>query len=193
MKMTGGSMSRTNKITSGARIPDPAVDRLKSTYRRMVNTVKRSPAKAIGTARTRVRVTDGTTCEVSEGEWKLTLDLPERWGGNDRGANPGVHGRAALGSCIAMAYQRWAAENDLPIDSLEVEIQADYDAHGELGLSDVTPAYTEVRYIVAVESDAPEEEVRRVFELAEKHCPYLVVWSQPMNMRRDLRINPDRT
>lgn len=185
-------MSRTDSITSGAPVSDPAVEKMNSAYRRMVNTVRRRPSKAIGTARTSVRVTNGMTCDVSDGEWDLTLDLPERWGGNGCGPNPGVYARAALGSCLAMAYRRWAAENDLPIASLAIEIEADYDAHGELGLSDVTPAYTEVRYIVAVESPAPDDEVRRVFDLAEERCPYLVVWSQPMNMRRDLRINSTR-
>lgn len=175
-------MSETNPL-------DPSVEHMKTAYQRMVRTVERRPEKARGTAKTRVRVTDGVTCEVSDGDWELTLDLPERWGGNNAGPNPGVLGRASLGSCLAMAYRRWAAEHGLPIRSLEIEIEADYDARGELGLADVTPAYTEVRYTVRVESDAPEAEVRRVFDLAETRCPYLVVWRDPIAMRRDLRIN----
>lgn len=167
---------------------DPSVEKMNAAYQRMVRTVERRPAKARGTARTSVRVTEGMTCRVVDGEWELTLDLPDRWGGNNAGPNPGVFGRAALGSCLAMAYRRWAVEHDLPIRSLEIEIEADYDARGELGLADVTPAYTEVRYTVSVESDAPEEEVRRVFDLAETRCPYLVVWRDPMRMRRELRV-----
>ena len=61
-----------------------------------------------------------------------------------------------------------------------------------LGLDpDVTPAYTEVRYIVSVESDASEDEVERVFDLADSRCPYLMVWKTPLPMKRDLRINAD--
>ena len=181
-------MSHTDAARPAGTPADPATEKIMTAFRRMVNTVETRPARAIGTARTSVRVANGMTCEVSDGDWNLTLDLPERWGGNGAGPNPGVYGRAALGSCLAMAYRRFAAANDLPIRSLQIEIEADYDARGELGLSDVTPAYTEVRYIVSVESDAPAAEVRRVFDLAERHCPYLVVWSQPMPMRRELRI-----
>lgn len=168
---------------------DPSVEKMTAAYYRCVRTVERRPDKAFGTATTRVRVTDGMTCEVEEGEWQLSVDLPDRWGGNNAGPNPGVLGRASLGSCLAIAYRRWAAENGLPIRSLEIEIQADYDARGELGLADVSPAYTEVRYVVSVESDAAAEEVERVFDLAETRCPYLVVWRDPIKVSRELRIN----
>ena len=183
-------MSHTDAATPGPAPADAADEKIMAAFRRMVRTVETRPARAIGTARTSVRVASGMTCEVTDGEWNLTLDLPERWGGNGAGPNPGVYARAALGSCLAMAYRRWAAAHDLPMRSLEVELEADYDARGELGVADVTPAYTEVRYIVSVESAAPPAEIRRVFDLAERRCPYLVVWSQPMSMRRELRINP---
>lgn len=167
---------------------DPQAQRILGALSRMVGVVEARPERALGTARTHVRSVDGMTCEVTEGDWRLTLDLPERWGGNDRGPNPGTFGRAALGACLAMAYRRWAAENHLPIRALEVEIEADYDARGELGMADVTPAYTQTRYVVSVETDAPPDEVRRVFDLAEERCPYLHVWQDPLDVRRDLRI-----
>ncbi|MDH3731898.1 MAG: OsmC family protein [Gemmatimonadota bacterium] len=181
-------MSRTDAAAPAAPALDPSTEKMTAACQRMARTVELRPSTAIGTATTSVRVTHGMTCEVADGDWALTLDMPDRWGGNDRGPNPGVFGRAALGSCLAMAYRRWAAENSLPIHSLEVTVEADYDARGELGLADVTPAYTEVRYIVAVESDASETEVRRVFDLAETRCPYLVVWRDPMPMRRELQV-----
>ncbi len=174
---------------SDATILDPSVEKMTTAFRRMLRTLELRPQKAQGTATTRVRVTDGMTCQVSEGEWEIAVDLPDRWGGNNAGPNPGVLGRASLGSCLAIAYRRWASEHGIPIRSLEIQIEADYDARGELGLADVSPAYSEVRYTVSVESDAPEEEIRRVFDLAETRCPYLVVWREPMTMRRELRIN----
>jgi uncharacterized OsmC-like protein len=166
-----------------------AAEKIRAARRRGVRTIELRPSRATGTAVSNIRVTDGMTCEVEEGSWTLRVDLPEKWGGNDRGPNPGVYGRAALGSCLAMTYVRWAAENELPIRSLGVRIEADYDARGELGMADVTPAYTQVRYVVEVESDAPADEVRRVFDDAETRCPYLVVWRDPIAMVRDLRIS----
>lgn len=169
-------------------VQGPSVQRIRETLDRMRSTVEKRPGRALGTARTRVRVVDGLTCEAEEGDERLTIDLPERWGGNGRGPSPGVLGRSALGACLAMSYLRWAAEHDLPIRSLEIGIEADYDARAELGVGDGSPAYTAVRYVVTVESDAPAEEVRRVFDLADARCPYLHVWQEPLDVRRELRI-----
>lgn len=184
--MSEGATSEGAASDAVAR--DPSDERIRTSLRRAVATIEARPGRALGTARTRVSAVDGMTCEVTDGDWQLTLDVPARWGGNDRGANPGVFGRAALGACLAMAYRRWAAENDLPIRALDIEIEADYDARGELGMADVTPAYTQVRYIVSVETDAPPGEVRRVFDLAEERCPYLHVWQDPLDVRRELRV-----
>ena len=167
---------------------DETAEKIRTALERSVRTIERRPSKAIGTAVTRVRVEEGMTCEIREGDWVLSADLPARWGGSERGPNPGVLGRGALGACLSMAYVRWAAEAGLPLDRLEVEIEADYDARGELGMADVTPAYTEVRWRVEVESPAPEEEVRRVFARAEERCPYLTVFADPAPMRRELVI-----
>ncbi len=169
--------------------PDREAERIHTAYTRNVKAIELRPSLATGTAVTHVTVTDGMTCEVLDGEHRLTVDMPVKSGGNDRGPNPGVFGRAALGSCLAMSYMRWAVEADLPVHRLEVEIQADYDARGELGIDDdVTPAYTQVRYVVTIETDAPEEEVRRVLDYADDRSPYLRVWADPVDLRREVRI-----
>ncbi|MDX1393117.1 MAG: OsmC family protein [Gemmatimonadota bacterium] len=167
---------------------DRSVEKIRAAYDRALQILERRPEKARGTARTRVRLDGAFTCRVTEGDWELTADFPEKWGGSDEGPNPGILGRAALGTCLAMAYRRWAAENELSIRSLTIDIEADYDARGELGLADISPAYTAARYIVSVDTDAPEEEVRRVFDLAEERCPYLHVWQDPVPVTRELRI-----
>lgn len=175
-------------------VPGDAAERIRVSHARQVEAVRARPGRAVGTAVTTARVTDGLTCEVEEGSYRLVVDLPERLGGNGRGPNPGVYGRTAFASCLAMAYVRWAADNRLPIDRLEVEVEADYDARGELGVEDdVTPAYTRVRYTVRVETDAPEDEVRRVFDYADEKCPYLHVWTDPLDVRRELRISRPAT
>ncbi len=61
-------------------------------------------------------------------------------GGTSVGPSPGVLGRGALGSCLAIGCAMWAARLGVPIDALEVEVEADYDSRGELGVSDVGPS-----------------------------------------------------
>lgn len=92
---------------------------------------------------TTVRLRDGLSCEIEEGRWTLVTGMSEKTGGNDDGPNPGVLGRATLGSCLAVGYAMWAAWRDVPITALEVEVQADYDVRGMYGLDDLPPGYTE--------------------------------------------------
>src|SRR5262249_53768554 len=103
---------------------------------------------------------------------------------------PGVLGRAALGSCLAIGYMMRAAAFGVPIASLEVEVQADYDAGALYGVGEAPPGYTEIRYIVTVESNASEEALRRGLDEADAHSPYLDVFRRAQKCVRDVRIKP---
>jgi uncharacterized OsmC-like protein len=141
-----------------------------------------------GTAVTKVRVREGLTCDIEEGSWKLTADMGEKHGGNNAGPNPGTLGRAALGSCLAIGYMMWAAKLGVPIASLEVEVQADYDSRGEYGVADVNPGYRQVRCIVTVESDAPEADILQVLDQADAHSSYFDVFSRGQDLRREVQL-----
>lgn len=164
------------------------VERIRTAFERSEKALSLKPSIGQGTAVTRVRVTDGLACEVEEGPWKLTVDMSPKAGGTGAGPNPGVLGRAALGSCLAVGYAMWAAKLGVPISSLEIEVQADYDTRGEYGLGDVPPGYRQVRCLVSIESEAPEAEVVSMVEQAEAHSSYLALFSRPQDVRRELRV-----
>jgi hypothetical protein len=52
----------------------------------------------------------------------------------------------------------------------------------------VRPGYTEVRYIVRVESPAPEADVLRVLDTAERYSSYWDDFANPVPLRRELHI-----
>jgi uncharacterized OsmC-like protein len=164
-------------------------EKIKRAFERNARALGLRPALGQGTAVTRVRVRDGYTCDVEEGDWKLTVDMPERSGGDNHGPNPGVFGRSALGTCLAIAYTSWAAKREISLDSLEIEIQADYDARGDHGVGDIPPDYSEIRYVVSVESSASEGEVRALLDEADSHCAYLQIFRNPQNLRRVDKIS----
>src|SRR5687767_10890882 len=140
-------------------------DQIRTVLERNVKAVQLRPSVGQKTARTKVRLKPGLECELTEGSWRLTIAMSEKSGGTNAGPNPGVLGRGALGSCLALCYAMWAIRMEVTLDELEVEVEADYDSRGELGVSDdVPPGYRQVRYIVTVASRAPEEDVRRVLD-----------------------------
>jgi len=164
-------------------------EHIKNQFERNVKVLNMKSNLGIGTAVTKVRLRDGLVCDIEEGPWKLVADMGEKSGGEDQGPNPGVYGRSALGSCLAIAYATWAAKMEVPINSLDIEIHADYNTRGAYGLDDVSPTYSQVRYVVNLETDAPEANVLAMMEAAEKNCAYLQIFAQPMDVQRELRLN----
>jgi len=167
-------------------MPDP--ETVRTTIDRSVRALTLRPGTGLKTAVSRIRVHDGTTCDIEEGRWKLVADLSEKGGGNGAGPDPGVLGRAALGSCLAMGYAIWAAVRGVPVSNIEVEIQADFDVGGQYGLGDAAPGYSEIRYSVVIESPAPEADVMAVIEEADRKSSYLDVFTRPQKLVRDVRI-----
>jgi uncharacterized OsmC-like protein len=159
-----------------------AVDRARTAMTRMGSVGR-------GTAVTRVRIREGLTCQIDDGRWSFTADMSEKAGGAAQGPDPGVLGRAGLGSCLAVGYSMWAAHAGVPLTSLEVEVQADYDARAEYGVGDGRPGYEALRWIVRVESPAPEEKVRQVLATAEARSPWLALLRNPQELRREVHIN----
>lgn len=148
------------------------------------------PAKGRDTAVSTARIVNGLTCEIREDSWKFSVDMPEGIGGNNTAPSPGVYGRAALGSCLAIGYVMKAAELGISIKNLQVEVAADFDNGALLGTAakDVPPGYGEVRYTVTVESDAPEEKIMQMLDNGDMHSPYLDVFSRAQKCVRTVNI-----
>ncbi len=167
---------------------DPA--KIKEIAERNVRLLAAKPTRGHLTGITKARIVDGLHCEIEEGPWKLTADMPQKAGGEDSAPTPGVLGRGALASCLAIGISMWAARLGVPIDALEVEVQADFDARGELGVGEnIAPGYQEVRYQVTLDSPAPEPAVQELLAVAQRHSPYLDVFSRAQRMKPVLRLN----
>ena len=163
-------------------------DNIKVAFERSRKALTLRPALGKGTGVSRIKITDGLSCEIEEGPWRFTADMTEQAGGSSTGPTPGVYGRAALGSCLAMGIMMHAAYMNIPVKSLQVEVQADYDDGALFGVNDVPPGYLEVRYIVTIESDAPETALLKLLDESDKHSPYLDVFSRGQTCKREVHI-----
>lgn len=165
---------------------DPST--LRETFERNRRAIDLRPSIGQSTSSTRIRVQDGTTCEVTHGKWTFTADVGEDAGGNDEGPGPGVLERAALGSCLAIGYSTWAAVMDVPIDSLEVVVETQFDARGQFGVGDDPPGFDRIRYTVHIESPASEDDIRAVLDAADEHSPVRDDFARPIPIERDIQI-----
>ena len=163
-------------------------EQIKTSFERNAKAIALRPSVGHGTAKTRVTLREGLTCDVQDGAWKLVVDASQKSGGDGSAPDPGVYGRTALGSCLAIGYGMWAATLGVSFTSLQVEVQADYDGGGMYAVTDEPPGYRQVRVIVTVESDASEADVRKVIAEADAHSPYLDVFTRAVDVRRDVKI-----
>jgi uncharacterized OsmC-like protein len=163
--------------------------KIKAAMERVTKTLHQKPSFGLGTGLSKARIVDGLTCEVQEGNWTMKADMPVQVGGNGVGPTPGVYGRAALGSCLAIGYMMQAAKLGIQINALEVEVQADYDDGALFGTSkDVPPGYLDVRYSVTVDSEAPEADIFRMLDEADERSPYLDIFSRAQQCSRTVHL-----
>jgi uncharacterized OsmC-like protein len=169
-------------------ITPEALQRIKSAFERNGRAIELRPLLGQKTAVTKARVVEGLHCETEEGRWKLTIDASEKSGGTGAGPDPGFVVRSALAACFAMGYVTWAAHLDVPIANVEVELQADFDARGQHGMGGIPAGYSEIRYLVRVESTAPESDIRRVAEAADRSSMVGDVFARAHRLERQLVV-----
>lgn len=161
---------------------------IKEAFERNQQALKLRPSKAKSTATTKVRLYDGTTCEVEHKHWKFKVDIGTSEGGNDAGPGPGILERGALGSCLAIAYSQRAAVLGIPIERLEIDVESDFDARGMLYLNDDPPGFNKLRYKVYIESSASEKEIMQLIEDADRHSPVLDDFKRAIPVEREVNI-----
>ena len=138
---------------------------IKEALERNVKAVTLRASMGQGTAITRATLGDGLTAHVTEGPFAFRIGMTEKYGGDNADPNPGVYVRGALAGCLAIGAKMWAIRLAIPITALEVEVRADYDVRGELGVSpDVHAGYNAIRYTMRVTSPAADAKVREMLE-----------------------------
>lgn len=150
----------------------------------------RMPSRGRLTDVTKARMVDGLFCEIDDGPWALRADMPVKAGGTERAPTPGVLGRGALASCLVIGISAWVARRGIALEALEVEVQADFDARGELGLDEsIPPGYQEIRYVISIDGPAPESTYREIVDTALRFSPYFDVLGRAQQMKGILRLN----
>lgn len=120
----------------------------------------------------------------------LTIDEPTTIGGSDLGPSPVEIVLAALGSCQEITYRAYATAMGIKFDKVSVEIEGDIDFRGFFAVDDsVRPGYDDIRAVVKITSDAPADQLEKLREVVNAHCPVLDMLTNPVPVSLDLVIN----
>lgn len=161
---------------------------MQSTLQRTEHVFSKRPQAAQMKKIAKATVRDGTRCEFSEDNWTFVADMSERLGGTATAPSPGTFVRAALTTCLAISYSIRAAYLGVPIRGVEVELRADMDGRGLFCGQAEVPVYSDLTYIVTIDSDAPEGDLLRVLDEADERSPYLQLFKKPQSLRREIHL-----
>jgi uncharacterized OsmC-like protein len=121
----------------------------------------------------------------------LTADAPPGLGGVD-GAPAAVEVLlAALAGCLTSGIAANAALFDVPLDALDIDLEADIDLRGVFGHDkSVRNGFSALRYTVTLQSPADEAKVRRCKETIDRKSPVLDVLTRPVDVSSTFVYKP---
>jgi putative redox protein len=129
--------------------------------------------------------------EVKIRQFSLTADEPPTLGGSDAGPNPVELVLAALATCQEITYRAYATALGIPLDSVSVKLDGVLDLRGFYAVDEgVRPGFAGVQGIVTLKSSATQEELAKLKEVVDAHCPVLDVLRAPVPVELELAAVP---
>ncbi|ACY16028.1 OsmC family protein [Haliangium ochraceum] len=117
---------------------------------------------------------EGVRSTVRLRNFELVVDEPPALSGTDQGPNPVELILAALGTCQEITYRFYADKMDIPLHGVAVTVKGSLDLRGFFAVDDeVRPGYKEIEAEVRIDSPASAEDIARLVEEVERHCPVL--------------------
>jgi uncharacterized OsmC-like protein len=130
-------------------------------------------------------IQNGTQVASRTATHVLESDEPLALLGTDQAASPGEYILQALAGCYAVTFATQAAVRGIELSKLRLELHADFDLHGFLGLNDATrPGAQQVRVVVHAESsNAGREELEALTEAVQARSPIHDTLAAPVAVR----------
>jgi len=164
-------------------------DDIRRSLERAVETVTVQPNRGQRTYANTATVCEGTLCRVAEQNDHFLVDIPKSIGGEGKGPSPSMVLRSAITSCVAIGIKQWAARHAISIDRVEVTLETDVDARGQLGVSDeIAPGFLGMRLAINVVSEADPDIVDGIVHKSLKYSPLMDVLARAQVVKTQLAL-----
>lgn len=120
---------------------------------------------------------------------QIISDSPPDFAGYDLGPSSPELQLGVLGTCVTHIFLIQAAERQVPLESLEVEVTGVIDPRGGKPGHAQTPIWPhEIGYTVHIDSPASRADIDALFEAVERNCPILNLLRNPQTIRADVKL-----
>jgi uncharacterized OsmC-like protein len=132
------------------------------------------PGAAVVTLRAEGALGEGIACRVQTGRALVEAGLHPATGGSGMQACSGDMLLEALVACAGVTLKAVATALGIRLRDGKVRAEGDLDFRGTLGVAKDAPVgFREIRLAFELETDAPEEQRRKLVELTERYCVVL--------------------
>ena len=116
----------------------------------------------------------GIACKVATGRALVTAGLHPATGGSGLEACSGDMLLEALVACAGVTLKAVATALEIPLRHGTVKAEGDLDFRGTLGVAKDAPVgFRAIRLRFDLDTDAPEEQKKKLIELTERYCVVL--------------------
>ena len=134
------------------------------------------------------RLGNGLNSTVAIHQFGVGVDEPPGLGGQDTAPNPVEYILAALGSCQEITYRLYADALGIPLNGVSVQLTGAIDLRGFFNVKqDVRPGYQTIEAEVILDSPASEQDLARLKDIVDRHCPVLDILRNPTPVQLSLR------
>jgi uncharacterized OsmC-like protein len=146
-------------------------DELKALQAPIKERYKKDPAAAVVTLRAEGRIGEGIACRVDTGKALIEAGLHPATGGSGLQACSGDMLLEALVACAGVTLKAVATALGIDLKDARLTAEGDLDFRGTLGVAkDAAVGFREIRLKFDLDSNAPEEQLKKLIELTERYC-----------------------
>jgi len=160
---------------------------IRAAQERVIEVFRRKPAAARSSVKASGRVGEGLACRVTQGEHSALLDMPAPVGGEASGPTPGFFIRAGLVGCVAIGVKMTAVREGLVLDSVEVDVEMDFDDGALFGVGPNSAAPLETRVIVRIATAESWDRVTAMVDRALAADPYFLALRDAQKVMASVR------
>ena len=146
-------------------------DELRALQAPLKDRYRNEPGAAVVTLRAEGRIGEGIACRVDTGKALVEAGLHPATGGSGQQACSGDMLLEALVACAGVTLKAVATALNIELRDAKLFAEGDLDFRGTLGVAKDAPVgFREIRLRFELDTDAPEEQKRKLIELTERYC-----------------------
>jgi uncharacterized OsmC-like protein len=118
----------------------------------------------------------------------VIVDQPENMGSTNQGPRPSELLLAALAACHEVTYRLYADAMEIDLKSVAVSVTGVSDARGFFNVEEgIAAGFSEVYGEIKIESNASDEDIERLRQMVNLHCPVLDDLRKPVKVELDIK------